>query len=156
MNAEAVLPRNRWDLPTLEHILVKDNICIYLTFWFLYIYVYPSVEAPLFSYKRLWNQTSLGLILGSLMYVIKLLFMSVVGHEAHHSAPRPPGTLKHDAYMKDVKQMLSTQKRIFLCPVPKGALKVLVFSLIYALSLAFCCIFNQQLNLHSRLALLWS
>lgn len=90
------------------------------------------------------------------MSVIKLPFMSVVGDEAHHSGPRPPGTLKYDAYMKGAEQMLRTQKKIFPWPVPKGALKILIFSLIYALSLAFCCIFNQQLNRHSRLALLWS
>lgn len=77
------------------------------------------------------------------MSVIKLPFMSVVGDEAHHSASRSPGTLNHDACMKGVKQMLSTQKKLFLCPVPKGALKMLIFSLIYALSLAFCCIFNH-------------
>lgn len=76
------------------------------------------------------------------MPVVKLPFMSVVGDKAHRSAPRPAGTLKHDAYMKGVKQMLSIQKKIFLCPVPKGALKMLVFSVIYGLSLAFCCIFN--------------
>lgn len=101
MNAGPVLPRNRWDLPMLEHILVKHNVCTYITSEILCVWVCILMLKHFFFYKRLWNRISLGLILRSLMSVIKLPFMSVVGDEAHHSASRSPGTLNRDAYVKE-------------------------------------------------------